>query len=84
MSATHESVPTKKQELCLPRSNSTVCSRETKTFHLICNPSAGATQHTGQSIVVVGEQWDVVGGGAQRSKSKKDKDNTRQSNAEPK
>jgi len=82
-SAARESVPTKKQESRLPRSNSTICSRETETFHLVRNPSAGATQHTGQSIVVVGEQWDVVGGGAQCSKSKKDKDDARRSNAEP-
>jgi len=83
MSAACKSVPTKKQESCLPRSNSAIHSCKTKTFHLVHNPSAGATQHTGQSIIVVGKQWDVVGGGAQHSKSKKDKDDARQSNAEP-
>jgi len=81
--AARESLPTKKQESRLPRSNSSVRTRETETFHLVRNPSAGATQHTGQSIVVAGEQWEVVGGGAQRSRSKKDKDEARRSNAEP-
>ena len=58
-------------------------SRETETFHLIRSPSAGAVQPTGQSIIVAGEQWEVVGGGAQRSRTKKEKDDAKRSNAEP-
>jgi hypothetical protein len=60
-----------------------VRSRETETFHLIRSPSAGAVQPTGQSIIVAGEQWEVVGGGAQRSRTKKEKDDAKRSNAEP-
>jgi hypothetical protein len=59
-----------------------VRSRETETFHLVRNPSAGARQPTGQSIIVAGEQWEVVGGGTQRSRTKKEKDDARRSNVE--
>ena len=78
-----ESLPTKGQESRLPRSNSSVRTRETETFHLVRSSSGGVTQHTGQSIVVAGEQWEVVGGGAQRSRTKKEKDDARRNNAEP-
>ncbi len=40
-------------------------------------------QPTGESIIVGGEQWEVVGRGTQRSKSKKEKDDARRSHAEP-
>lgn len=39
-------------------------------------------QPTGESIIVGGEQWEVVGGGTQRSKTKKEKDEARRSQAE--
>ena len=39
-------------------------------------------QPTGESIIVGGEQWEVVGGGTQRSKTKKEKDESRRSQAE--
>jgi hypothetical protein len=62
--------------------NSSVRSRETETFHLVRSPSAGAVQPTGQSIVVAGEQWEVVGGGTQRSRTKKEKEEARRSNTD--
>ena len=63
--------------------NSSVRSRETETFHLVRNPSAGAVQPTGQSIIVAGEQWEVVGGGTtQRSRTKKEKEEARRGNEE--
>ena len=65
------------------RMNSSVRSRETETFHLVRNPSAGAVQPTGQSIIVAGEQWEVVGGGTtQRSRTKKEKEEARRGNEE--
>jgi len=78
-----ESLPTRNQETRYPKSSSSVRTRETETFHLVRSPSAGAVQATGQSIIVAGEQWDVVGGGAQRSRSKKEKEDARRSNVEP-
>ena len=63
--------------------NSSVHSRETETFHLVRNPSAGAAQSNGQSIIVAGEQWEVVGGGTtQRSRTKKEKEEARRGNEE--
>jgi hypothetical protein len=61
------------------RQPSTVRSRETETFHLVRSPSAAATQPTGESIIVGGQQWAVVGGGMQRSRTKKDRDESRRS-----
>jgi hypothetical protein len=75
--------PTKNQGSRLPRSSSSVRSRETETFHLVRSPSAGTTQQTGQSIIVAGEQWNVVGGSSQRSRTKKEKDDARRNNSEP-
>ena len=75
----HESSQTKNQ---VSRGNSSVRSRETETFHLVRNPSAGAVQSTGQSIVVAGEQWDVVGGGRQRSRTKKEKEDAKRTNSD--
>lgn len=40
-------------------------------------------QPTGESIIVGGEQWEVVGRGTQRSKTKKEKDDVRRSHVEP-
>jgi hypothetical protein len=74
-----ESLQTKNQ---VSRMNSSVRSRETETFHLVRSPSAGAVQPTGQSIVVAGEQWEVVGGGTQRSRTKKEKEEARRSNTD--
>jgi hypothetical protein len=62
--------------------NSSVRSRETETFHLVRSPSAGAVQPTGQSILVAGEQWEVVGGRTQRSRTKKEKEEARRSNTD--
>jgi hypothetical protein len=81
-SPSRESFPAKNQGSRQPRTSSSVRSRETETFHLVRNPSAGAMQPTGESIIVGGEQWEVVGGGTQRSKSKKEKDDARRSHAE--
>lgn len=74
--------PAKNQGSRQLKTNSSVRSRETETFHLVRNPSAGAMQPTGESIIVGGEQWEVVGGGTQRSKTKKEKDEARRSQAE--
>jgi hypothetical protein len=75
----HESSQTKNQ---VSRLNTSVRSRETETFHLVRNPSAGAMQPTGQSIIVAGEQWEVVGGSTQRSRTKKEKEDARRSNTD--
>lgn len=75
----HESSQTKNQ---VSRVNSSVRSRETETFHLVRNPSAGAVPSTGQSIVVAGEHWNVIGGGRQRSRTKKEKEDARRSNTD--
>ena len=75
----HESLQTKNQ---VSRMNSSVRSRETETFHLVRSPSAGAVQPTGQSILVAGEQWEVVGGRTQRSRTKKEKEEARRSNTD--
>jgi hypothetical protein len=64
------------------RANSSVRSRETETFHLVRNPSTGVVPSTGQSIIVAGEQWDVVGGGRQRSRSKKEKEDAKRTNSD--
>ena len=77
-----ESSPAKNQGSRQPKASSSVRARETETFHLVRNPSAGAMQPTGESIIVGGEQWEVVGGGTQRSKTKKEKDEARRSHAE--
>ncbi|KAH9964233.1 hypothetical protein BC827DRAFT_1154192 [Russula dissimulans] len=77
------SVPTTNQGTRFPKSNSSVRSRETETFQLVRSPSAGAMQSTGQSITVAGEQWDIVGRGAPRSRTKKEKEDARRSNVEP-
>ncbi|KAI0308299.1 hypothetical protein B0F90DRAFT_1681739, partial [Multifurca ochricompacta] len=53
--------PTKHQASRQHKSSSSVRSRETETFHLVRSPSAGAMQPTGESIIVEGEQWEVVG-----------------------
>jgi hypothetical protein len=45
----HESSQTKNQ---VSRVNTSVRSRETETFHLVRNPSAGAAASNGQSIIV--------------------------------
>jgi hypothetical protein len=74
-----ESSQTKNQ---VSRVNSSVRSRETETFHLVRNPSAGAVPSTGQSIIVAGEQWNVVGGGRQRSRTKKEKEDTKRANSD--
>jgi hypothetical protein len=75
-----EPSPTKNQGLRQPKTSSAVRSRETETFHLVRNPSAGAMQPTGESIIVGSEQWEVVGGGTQRSEIK---ERERRSEAEP-
>jgi hypothetical protein len=75
----HESSQTKNQA---SRVNSSVRSRETETFHLVRNSSAGAAPSTGQSIVVAGEQWEVVGGGRQRSRTKKEKEDAKRANTD--
>ena len=75
----HESLQAKNQ---VSRMNSSVRSRETETFHLVRSPSAGAVQPTGQSILVAGEQWEVVGGRTQRSRTKKEKEEARRSNTD--
>ena len=80
--SSRESFPAKNQGSRQLKANSSVRSRETETFHLVRNPSAGAMQPTGESIIVGGEQWEVVGGGTQRSKTKKEKDEARRSQAE--
>ena len=80
--SSRESFPAKNQGSRQLKTNSSVRSRETETFHLVRNPSAGAMQPTGESIIVGGEQWEVVGGGTQRSKTKKEKDESRRSQAE--
>ncbi|KAI9444712.1 hypothetical protein H4582DRAFT_2070478 [Lactarius indigo] len=69
-----DSSPTKNQGSRQPKTSSSVRSRETETFHLVRSPSAGTMQPTGESIIVGGEQWEVVGRGTQRSKTKKEKD----------
>ena len=74
-----ESSQTKNQ---VSRVNSSVRSRETETFHLVRNPSSGASPSTGQSIIVAGEQWDVVGGGRQRVRTKKEKEDTKRTNSD--
>ncbi|KAH9035060.1 hypothetical protein EDB84DRAFT_1593940 [Lactarius hengduanensis] len=78
-----DSSPTKNQGSRQPKTSSSVRSRETETFHLVRNPSAGTMQPTGESIIVGGEQWEVVGRGTQRSKTKKEKDDVRRSHVEP-
>src|SRR6266702_4684684 len=78
-----DSSPVKNQGSRQPKTSSSVRSRETETFPLVRNPSAGTMQPTGESIIVGGEQWEVVGRGTQRSKSKKEKDDARRSHAEP-
>ena len=78
-----ESSLTKNQGSRQPKPSSSVRSRETETFHLIRSPSAGAAQLTGESIIVGGQQWEVVGGGMQRSRTKKEKDDSRRSHVEP-
>lgn len=75
----HESSQTKNQ---VSRVNSSVRSRETETFHLVRNPSSRAAPPTGQSIIVAGEQWDVVGGGRPRTKTKKEKEDAKRSNSD--
>jgi hypothetical protein len=75
----HESSQTKNQA---SRANSSVRSRETETFHLVRNPSTGAVPSTGQSIIVAGEQWDVVGGGRQRTRTKKEKEDAKRANSD--
>jgi len=75
----HESSQTKNQ---VSRANSSVRSRQTETFHLVRNPSAGAVPSTAQSIIVAGEQWDVVGGSRQRSRTKKEKEDAKRSNTD--
>ena len=79
-SQTPSSHETKNQ---VSRMNSSVRSRETETFHLVRSPSAGAEQPTGQSITVAGEQWQVVGGGTQRSRTKKEKEEAKRGNVDP-
>lgn len=74
-----ESSQTKNQ---VSRVNSSVRSRETETFHLVRNPSAGAVPSTAQSIIVAGEQWNVVGGGRQRSRTKKEKEDAKRTNSD--
>jgi hypothetical protein len=74
-----ESSQTKNQ---VSRVNSSVRSRETETFHLVRNPSAGAAPSTGQSILVAGEQWDVVGGSRQRIRTKKEKEDAKRANTD--
>ena len=64
------------------RANSSVRTRETETFHLVRNPSTGAVPSTGQSIIVAGEQWDVVGGGRQRTRTKKEKEDAKRTNSD--
>ncbi|KAI9509516.1 hypothetical protein F5148DRAFT_1186936 [Russula earlei] len=81
--ASRESLPPRNQTARFPKSSSSVRSRETETFHLVRSPSAGAVQPTGQSIIVAGEQWEVVGGGTQRSRTKKEKEDAKRSNVEP-
>ncbi|KAI0257039.1 hypothetical protein BJV78DRAFT_1277636 [Lactifluus subvellereus] len=78
-----ESPLTKNQGSRQLKPSSSVRSRETETFHLIRSPSAGATQPTGESIIVGGQQWAVVGGSTQRSRTKKEKDDSRRSHIEP-
>lgn len=75
----HELSQTKNE---VSRVNSSVRSRETETFHLVRNPSAGAAPSTGQSIIVAGEQWDVVGGGRQRIRTKKEKEDAKRVNSD--
>jgi hypothetical protein len=75
----HELSQTKNQ---VSRANSSVRSRETETFHLVRNPSAGAVPSTGQSIVVAGEHWNVVGGGRQRTRTKKEKEEAKRTNTD--
>ncbi len=75
----HESSQIKNE---VSRANSSVRSRETETFHLVRNPSTGAVLSTGQSIIVAGEQWDVVGGGRQRSRTKKEKEDAKRTNSD--
>jgi hypothetical protein len=75
----HEPSQTKNQ---VSRVNSSVRSRETETFHLVRNPSAGAVPSTGQSILVAGEQWNVVGGGRQRTRTKKEKEDAKRTNSD--
>lgn len=74
----HESSQTKNQ---VSRVNSSVRSRQTETFHLVRNPSAGAVPSTGESIIVAGEQWDVVGG-RQRARTKKEKEDAKRANSD--
>ncbi|KAF8273995.1 hypothetical protein EI94DRAFT_1794648 [Lactarius quietus] len=80
--SSREPSPTKNQGSRQSKSPTSVRTRETETFHLVRNPSAGPMQATGESIIVGGEQWEVVGGGTQRTKTKKDKDEARRSHAE--
>jgi hypothetical protein len=75
----HESSQTKNQ---VSRVNSSVRSRETETFRLVRNPSTGAVPSTGQSIIAAGEQWDVVGGSRQRSRTKKEKEDSKRANTD--
>jgi hypothetical protein len=77
-----ESSLTKNQGSRQPKPSGAVRSRETETFHLVRSPSAGPTQPTGESIIVGGQQWEVVGGSAQRSR-KKEKDDSRWSHTDP-
>ncbi|KAH8990161.1 hypothetical protein EDB86DRAFT_3080505 [Lactarius hatsudake] len=78
-----DSSPAKNQGSRQPKTSSSVRTRETETFHLVRSPSAGTMQPTGESIIVGGEQWEVVGRGTQRSKTKKEKDDVRRSHVEP-
>jgi hypothetical protein len=75
----HEPSQTKNQ---VSRGNSSVRSRETETFHLVRNPSAGAVPSAGQSIIVAGEQWNVVGGGRQRIRTRKEKEDAKRANSD--
>jgi hypothetical protein len=78
-----ESSLTKNQGSRQLKPSSTVRSRETETFHLVRSPTAAVSQPTGESIIVGGQQWDVVGGSTQRTRSKKEKDDSRRSHVDP-
>ncbi|KAH8992504.1 hypothetical protein EDB92DRAFT_579276 [Lactarius akahatsu] len=81
--SSRDSSPVKNQGSRQPKTTSSVRTRETETFHLVRSPSVGTMQPTGESIIVGGEQWEVVGRGTQRSKTKKEKDDVRRSHVEP-
>ncbi|TFY78034.1 hypothetical protein EWM64_g5979 [Hericium alpestre] len=70
--ASRDSSPTKRESSTRIKSSSSVKSRETETFRLVRSPSTGYVHPTGDTIVVHGEQWQVVTEPPKRSKTAKE------------